>query len=78
MELIDLLETRVTALLSQLETLREENRSLREEVEGGLSALAEENRALREALEEERTVKDTVLARIDALLLRLKDQTGDA
>ena len=78
MELIDLLETRVTALLSQLETLREENRRLREEVEGGLSALAEENRALREALEEERTVKDTVLARIDALLLRLKDQTGDA
>lgn len=78
MELIDLLETRVTALLSQLETLREENRRLREEVEGGLSALAEENRILKEALDEERTVKDAVLTRIDALLLRLKDQTGDA
>ena len=78
MELIDLLETRVTALLSQLETLREENRRLQEEVEGGLSALAEENRTLREALEEERTVKDAVLTRIDALLLRLKDQTGGA
>lgn len=78
MELIDLLETRVTALLSQLETLREENSRLREEVEGGLSALVEENRILKEALEEERTVKDAVLTRIDALLLRLRDQTGDA
>ncbi|MBZ2172616.1 cell division protein ZapB [Nitratidesulfovibrio sp. SRB-5] len=78
MELIDLLETRVTALLSQLETLREENSRLREEVEGGLSALAEENRILKEALDEERTVKDAVLTRIDALLLRLKDQTGGA
>lgn len=78
MELIDLLETRVMALLSQLETLREENGRLREEVEGGLSALVEENRILKEALEEERTVKDAVLTRIDALLLRLRDQTGDA
>ncbi|WP_353115669.1 cell division protein ZapB [Nitratidesulfovibrio sp.] len=78
MELIDLLETRVTALLSQLETLREENSRLREEVEGGLSTLVEENRILKEALEEERTVKDAVLTRIDALLLRLRDQTGDA
>lgn len=78
MELIDLLETRVMGLLSQIETLHEENRRLREEVEGGFSALAEENQTLKEALEKERTVKNTVLARIDALLLRLKDQTGDA
>ena len=78
MELLDLLENRVTSLFTQLETLREENRRLREEVESGLSTLAEENRTLKENLDEERRVKDNVLNRIDALLLRLKDQPGDA
>lgn len=78
MELLDLLENRVTSLLAQLESLREENRTLREEVDNGLAALAEENRTLKEALGQERSVKDAVLGRIDSLLTTLKDKTGDA
>ena len=78
MELLDLLENRVTSLLAQLESPREENRTLREEVDNGLAALAEENRTLKEALEQERSVKDAVLGRIDSLLTTLKDKTGDA
>lgn len=78
MELLDQLEQRVTSLVTQLESLRDENRTLREEIDNGLAALADENRTLKEALEQERNVKDTVLGRIDTLLTQLKDKAGDA
>ncbi len=72
MELLDLLEQRVDALLAQQTKLAEENARLRLEVENGLSGLAAENQTLRESLEEERRAKAAVLSRLDALLLRLK------
>lgn len=74
MELLDLLEQRITDLIAQLENLREENKTLREEIDNGLAALAEENRTLKEALEQEREVKETVRGRIDMLLAQLKDR----
>ena len=42
MELFDLLETRVVELLGQIDTLREENKTLQEK----LTALYEENNSL--------------------------------
>ena len=46
MELFDLLETRVVELLGQIDTLREENKTLQEKV----NALDEENKTLKESL----------------------------
>lgn len=76
MELIDQLEQRIDTLLETVTSLREENRRLKEEVDLGLAVLEDENRALKEQLEQERGTQDTVRRRIDALLLKLKDQTG--
>ena len=47
MELFDLLETRVVELLGQIDTLREENKTLQEKV----NALDEENKTLKESLD---------------------------
>ncbi len=76
MELIDQLEQRIDSLLETVTTLKEENRRLKEEVDLGLAALEDENRALKDQLERERSTQETVRTRIDALLLKLKDQTG--
>ncbi len=76
MELLDLLEQRVDALLDRQTKLVEENTRLRSEVENGLSGLTAENQTLRESLEEERSIKAAVLSRLDALLLRLKDHSA--
>lgn len=75
MELLDLLEQRVNTLLAEQARLREENAGLREKVSSGFVKMVAENRALKAALEEERSARQTVVDRIDALLLRLKDQT---
>ncbi|MFV0347840.1 MAG: cell division protein ZapB [Halodesulfovibrio sp.] len=76
MELIDQLEQRIDSLLETIAVLKEDNRRLKEEVDLGLSVLEDENRALKEQLEMERSTQDSVRQRIDALLLKLKDQTG--
>ena len=75
MELLDLLEQRVSALLARVETLSAENASLKREQAGELSALAEENDALRNELEKERARNNTALTRIEALVERIKEQT---
>ena len=78
MELLDLLEQRVSTLVTDMELLRKENDKLREEASVGLAALAEENAFLKHALEEEQQIKDAVLKRIDGLLQRLQDVAGEA
>ena len=75
MELLDLLEQRVSALLARVETLSAENASLKREQAGELSVLAEENDALRNDLEKERARNNTALTRIEALVERIKEQT---
>ncbi|ABB37781.1 hypothetical protein Dde_0980 [Oleidesulfovibrio alaskensis G20] len=77
MELLDRLESRIDSLLTTIEALSEENRRLKEEVDSGLSALADENRELKESLEQERTTREAVLARMDNLLAKLKTHTGE-
>ena len=61
MELFDLLETRVVELLGQIDTLREENKTLQEKV----NALDEENKTLKESLEQEQHTKEEINGRID-------------
>lgn len=80
MELLNLLEERVQALVTQTERLRAENHRLESassEGQGALHALQEENRMLKESLAQEQRLKDEVLERIDALLERLKDIEND-
>ena len=80
MELLDLLENRVTGLMAEVDRLRAENSRLREDVVAAESLLAtseEEKRALKESLTQEQQVKDAVLQRIDGLLQRLKDYGSD-
>jgi len=77
MELIDLLEQQTDMLLGQLATLRQENARLRNEVETELSSLVAENQTLKDSLEEEKRTRAAVLGRLDALLLRLKDNAAE-
>ena len=72
MELLDLLESRVDSLVTEIEFLRKENAKLREDASAGLAVLTEENDYLKQSLEEEQQLKATVLKRVDALLLRLQ------
>ena len=72
MELFDLLETRVVELLGQIDTLREENKTLQEKV----NALDEENKTLKESLEQEQHTKEEINGRIDTLLSTIREFTG--
>ena len=70
MELFDLLETRVVELLGQIDTLREENKTLQEKV----NALDEENKTL----EQEQHTKEEINGRIDTLLSTIREFTAEA
>jgi cell division protein ZapB len=72
MELLDILESRVDSLVTEIEFLRKENAKLRADASGGIAALTEENNYLKQALEEEQQLKDAVLKRVDGLLSRLQ------
>ncbi len=76
MELLDFLEQRVSTLLARLAALSAENESLKQDQASELSALADENKALRDELEKERARNNTALTRIEALVERIKEQTG--
>ena len=77
MELLDLLENRISDLLGRLDFLETENRRLNDELTQGRDTLVAENQSLKTALDEEKDNKAVVLRRIDALLARLKDQPGE-
>lgn len=76
MELLDLLEQRVDALLTEMTALREENRRLREDAEAGRQRIGE-IRALQEELARERQVREQALTRVDALLHRIQTSLGE-
>ena len=78
MELLDLLESRVDSLVTEIEFLRKENAKLREDASAGLAALTEENSYLKQALAEEQQLKDAVLKRVDGLLSRLQGVAAGA
>ena len=81
MELFDLLETRVVELLGQIDTLREENKSLQEKIgalEESNRALEEDNKGLKEALEQEQHTKEEINGRIDTLLSTIREFTAEA
>ena len=78
MDAIDKLENGLETLLQTLTALKEENRRLTEEKTNNSDVLQEENNRLKEALEQEKSTKETVLARIDSLLEKLKTGSDDA
>ncbi len=74
MELLDLLEDRITTLVAELEQLRNAHKATLSELEAvstARAALEEENRALKETLTKEEEVKDAVSQRIDRMLSQL-------
>ena len=71
------MENRIGELLGRVERLESENRRLKDELTQGRDTLLAENNSLKAALEEEKDNKAVVLRRIDALLARLKDQSGE-
>jgi cell division septum initiation protein DivIVA len=77
MELLDLLENRISDLLERLESLESENKRLKGELMQGRDTLLAENQSLKTALEDEKNNKAVVLRRIDVLLSKLKDQAGE-
>ena len=78
MELLDQLERRIGALLARVDALARENASLKEQQAGELASFAEENHGLRRELEQERAKNDAALARIEAIVDRIKEQAGDS
>jgi len=78
MELLDLLESRVDSLVTEIEFLRKENAKLREDASVGITTLTEENSYLKQALGEEQRLKDAVLKRVDGLLSRLQGVASSA
>ncbi|TVM17589.1 cell division protein ZapB [Oceanidesulfovibrio indonesiensis] len=78
MDLIDQLESRIDELLTTLKGVREENARLRQEAAAGASTYEEEKRRLLEELQQEREAKNAVLARIDALLEKLKSDPEES
>ncbi len=72
-ELLDALDERVTTLLGEIDSLRQENIQLRQDLAEKTAPLAEENAALQEALAQERIAKQTAVSRIDSLLQRLAE-----
>ena len=71
MELLELLEQRVEALLSEVEGLRDENCLLLEEV-ATLQHKVEDTDELRRQLAQEQEVRADALARVDNLLKRIE------
>ncbi len=71
MELLELLEQRVEALLSEVEGLRDENCLLLEEV-ATLQHKVEDTDELRRQLAQEQEVRADALARVDKLLKRIE------
>lgn len=77
MKMLDDLETRVLALVSQITDLKNENKRLVEENEAKFQSIAEENSRLKTALDEEAAARQEVLGRIDSLLQLLDDQARE-
>jgi cell division protein ZapB len=78
MDVLDLLEQRVSALLAKADALSADNALLKQKQVQELSALADENTVLRDELEKERVRNNTALRRIEALVERIKEQTEQA
>jgi hypothetical protein len=75
MELLDLLEQRVGALLARVEALAAENATLQQNKAEELAGLANENASLRNELEKERARNSAAFKRIEALVDSIKEQT---
>lgn len=76
MELLEQLESHVTALLAKIDRLKAENMRIRAESAAmgtEKTALEEENRRLHEALGKEENLRGEALKRIDALLRRIQE-----
>ena len=76
MNMLDLFEKQMEALLTELQGLRAENEKLRAGAASGIATLTETNNTLRQTLEEEQHMKDAVLKRVDGWLARLQDITA--
>lgn len=77
MEALEQLERRLSALLTELDTLRAENASLARGQTEILDSLTQENATLRASLAQEQERNSITLSRIEKLLERVKEKTGE-
>lgn len=77
MNMLDDLETRVLALVSQITDLKNENKRLVEENEAKFQSMVEENSRLKTALDEEAAARQEVLGRIGSMLQLLDEQAKE-
>ncbi len=76
MEALEHLEAAVDSLLATVENLRLENARLKGELDAlsqDRQNLAEENQALRQNLENELRMREAALARVEALIQKVRD-----
>lgn len=77
MELLDQLEARITDLLTRIDELARENSRLKENVREELENAHQKNTLLSLELEQEKQRNNAALERIEAILERLKERSGN-
>ncbi len=77
MDIIDKLGNRIDTLLASLETLRAENRGLKEHQTAVMEPLEQDNQRLKTELEEFKAANETVMQRLDDLLKKLATLEAD-
>ena len=77
MDLLEILEDRVSALVAEIRSLRKENAKLRENASAGLTALTQENMLLKRALNDEGRSKDATQKRMEKLLSSINEVVSD-
>ena len=75
MEILDKLDASIGDILEKLDALRAENTRLKEESSLELELLREENVALVAQMAQEKQRTTTALARVEAVLQRLKERS---
>ena len=77
MEIMDILENKIDALLNELSSVEKDKESVLHDYQTRLTELLAENTTLKDELEQERMLKNEILSRIDTLLLKLKERTHE-
>lgn len=77
MEIMDILENKIDALLNELSSVERDKENVLHDYQTRLTELLAENTALKDELEQEKMLKNEILSRIDTLLLKLKERTHE-
>ena len=77
MDILEILEGRIDALLAEIKFLRKENAKFRQEKSSGITSVAQENERLKRALKEEQQSNIVTQKRIERLLSSISEVISD-